>query len=74
MHDCDLLILLGTDFPYSNFLPRNVKTVQIDIQRTAGPTNAVGALCRLGDVGETLKCLTPAVREERSRDGSSTGC
>src|SRR5690606_1504763 len=32
MHEADLVILLGTDFPYSEFLPREkgVKVVQID--------------------------------------------
>lgn len=29
--ECDLLLLLGTDFPYSDFLPEKVKTIQIDI-------------------------------------------
>lgn len=26
-HECDLLILLGTDFPYNAFLPDDVKIV-----------------------------------------------
>ncbi|MFF7359627.1 pyruvate dehydrogenase [Streptomyces sp. NPDC008125] len=67
MHDCDLLILLGTDFPYSNFLPRNVKTVQIDIQPERLGRRTQLELAVWGDVGETLKCLTPAVREKKSR-------
>lgn len=67
MHDCDLLILLGTDFPYSNFLPRNVKTVQIDIQPERLGRRTQLELGVWGDVGETLKCLTPAVQEKKSR-------
>ncbi len=31
-HECDLLILLGTDFPYSAFLPDDVKIVQVDVR------------------------------------------
>ncbi|MFE2048203.1 pyruvate dehydrogenase [Streptomyces sp. NPDC059459] len=67
MHDCDLLILLGTDFPYSNFLPRNVKTVQIDMQPERLGRRTQLELGVWGDVGETLKCLTPAVQEKKSR-------
>ncbi|MEX0812023.1 MAG: thiamine pyrophosphate-dependent enzyme [Chitinophagales bacterium] len=29
---CDLLIMLGTDFPYTSFLPDNTKTIQVDIR------------------------------------------
>lgn len=30
--ECDLLIMLGTDFPYAKYLPSNTKTIQIDIR------------------------------------------
>ena len=30
--DCDLLIMLGTDFPYTKFLPKKTKTIQVDIR------------------------------------------
>src|SRR5699024_87566 len=30
IHDAELLILLGTDFPYSQFLPEDVPTAQVD--------------------------------------------
>ena len=30
--DCDLLLMLGTDFPYTNFLPEETKTIQVDIR------------------------------------------
>ena len=32
VHDADLLLMLGTDFPYSNFLPDKTKTIQVDIR------------------------------------------
>ncbi len=31
-HECDLLILIGTDFPYNAFLPDDVKIAQIDVR------------------------------------------
>ncbi len=30
--ECDLLIMLGTDFPYVNYLPKSTKTIQVDIR------------------------------------------
>lgn len=30
--DADLLIMLGTDFPYTKFLPEKTKTIQVDIR------------------------------------------
>ncbi|MFH8610072.1 pyruvate dehydrogenase [Streptomyces sp. NPDC018029] len=67
MHECDLLILLGTDFPYTNFLPRHVRTVQIDIQPERLGRRTQLDFAVWGDVRETLRCLTPAVREKPSR-------
>ncbi|MEU2741305.1 pyruvate dehydrogenase [Streptomyces sp. NPDC007095] len=67
MHECDLLLLLGTDFPYTEFLPRDVRTVQIDIQPERLGRRTQLDLAVWGDVRETLKCLTPEVREKPSR-------
>jgi pyruvate dehydrogenase (quinone) len=67
MHECDLLILLGTDFPYTDFLPRDVKTVQVDIQPEHLGRRTQLDLAVWGDVRETLRALTPAVREKSSR-------
>lgn len=32
MHACDVLLMLGTDFPYKQFLPQGVRTAQVDIR------------------------------------------
>jgi thiamine pyrophosphate-dependent acetolactate synthase large subunit-like protein len=32
MHECDLLVLSGTDFPYDKFLPTKPKIAQVDIR------------------------------------------
>ncbi|GHA29865.1 MULTISPECIES: pyruvate dehydrogenase [Streptomyces] len=67
MHECDLLILLGTDFPYTDFLPRHVRTVQVDVQPERLGRRTQLDFAVWGDVRETLRCLTPAVREKQSR-------
>ncbi len=30
MHACDVLVMIGSDYPYSEFLPRKAKVIQID--------------------------------------------
>ncbi|MGV9357367.1 pyruvate dehydrogenase [Streptomyces misionensis] len=67
MHECDLLLLLGTDFPYTDFLPRHVRTVQVDIQPERLGRRTQLDFAVWGDVRETLRCLTPAVRAKPSR-------
>jgi pyruvate dehydrogenase (quinone) len=66
-HACDLLILLGTDFPYNAFLPGDVKTVQVDIRPEHLGRRSKLALAVWGDVRETLRCLTPKVRVKTDR-------
>src|SRR5262249_43135030 len=32
MHECDVLLLLGTDFPYESFMPTDRKIAQVDLR------------------------------------------
>src|SRR5207244_3787060 len=32
MHECDVLLLLGTDFPYETFLPTTPRVAQVDVR------------------------------------------
>lgn len=66
-HECDLLILLGTDFPYNAFLPDDVKIVQVDIRPERLGRRAKLELAVWGDVRETLRCLTPRVKAKPDR-------
>ncbi|MBC9712977.1 pyruvate dehydrogenase [Streptomyces sp. TRM66268-LWL] len=66
-HECDLLILLGTDFPYNAFLPDDVKIVQVDIRPEHLGRRSRLDLAVWGDVRETLRCLTPKVRPKGDR-------
>ncbi|MFL5859979.1 MAG: thiamine pyrophosphate-binding protein, partial [Solirubrobacteraceae bacterium] len=67
MHDADLLILLGTDFPYTAFLPEDVRTVQVDIRAENLGRRTRLDLAIWGDVRETLCALIPQVRERTDR-------
>ncbi|UNO39375.1 pyruvate dehydrogenase [Streptomyces sp. MST-110588] len=66
-HECDLLILLGTDFPYNAFLPDDVKIAQVDVRPEHLGRRSKLDLAVWGDVRETLRCLTPRVRAKSSR-------
>ncbi|WP_425828137.1 pyruvate dehydrogenase [Streptomyces fractus] len=67
-HECDLLILLGTDFPYNAFLPqKDVKIVQVDVRPEHLGRRSKLDLAVWGDVRETLRCLTPRVKPKENR-------
>ena len=67
MHDADLLILLGTDFPYNQFLPADVRTAQVDIEPTRLGRRTRLDVAVVGDVGETVRGLLPLVKPAKSR-------
>ncbi|WP_253181948.1 pyruvate dehydrogenase [Cellulosimicrobium cellulans] len=67
MHDCDLLLLLGTDFPYDQFLPAEVRTAQVDVEPAHLGRRTRLDLAVVGDVGETVRALLPLVTKARSR-------
>ena len=63
MHESDLIVMWGTDFPYFNFLPTKPAIVQIDRRG-----EVLGRRCRLdlgicGDVGATVDALLGMVEE-----------
>ncbi|MEU7283194.1 pyruvate dehydrogenase [Streptomyces sp. NPDC045431] len=67
-HECDLLLLLGTDFPYNAFLPDgDVKIAQVDVRPEHLGRRSKLDLAVWGDVRETLRCLVPRVRPKSSR-------
>ena len=68
MMACDVLLMLGTDFPYRQFYPEKAKVAQIDlIPENLGRRTAID-IGLVGDVAATLATLIP--RLGRGRDGS----
>ena len=61
MHECELLLLLGTDFPYTPFMPVENKIVQIDIKPEILGRRAKLELGLCGDVKDTLQTLMPMI-------------
>ncbi|MCX5172249.1 pyruvate dehydrogenase [Streptomyces antibioticus] len=66
-HECELLILLGTDFPYNAFLPDDVRIAQVDVRPEHLGRRSKLDLAVWGDVRETLRCLVPRVRPKDDR-------
>ncbi|WP_239168455.1 pyruvate dehydrogenase [Paractinoplanes deccanensis] len=63
MHEADLLLLLGTDFPYRQFLPQK-NTIQIDIDPSHLGRRTALELGVAGDVGATIRELLPKLRQK----------
>jgi pyruvate dehydrogenase (quinone) len=63
MHESDLVILLGTDFPYTQFYPQDKKIVQIDIKPENLGRRTKLAMGLYGDVLATLQALLPMLEE-----------
>jgi pyruvate dehydrogenase (quinone) len=61
MHECELLVLLGTDFPYTSFMPVENKIVQIDIKPETLGRRAKLELGLCGDVKDALQALMPMI-------------
>ena len=65
--ECDLLLLLGTDFPYREFLATDATIVQIDDEPGHLGRRAKVALGLVGDIGDTLRCLLPRLPQRADR-------
>ena len=66
MLDCDVLLMLGTDFPYRQFYPQGAGTriAQLDIRpENIGRRTAVD-LAVVGDVRATIQALLPLLQQK----------
>ncbi len=61
MRDCDTLLMIGSTFPYGEFLPREgqAKAVQIDIDATMLSLRYPMDVALQGDAALTLRALLP---------------
>src|SRR5262252_5859319 len=66
MLDCDVLLMLGTDFPYRQFYPEGagVRIAQVDIRAENIGRRAAVDLAVIGDVRATLRALLPILEEQ----------
>jgi pyruvate dehydrogenase (quinone) len=67
MKECELLVMLGTDFPYRQFLPEHARVVQIDIRAESLGNRCALELGVVGDVKITLRSLLPLLKDHADR-------
>lgn len=69
LQECDLLILVGTDFPYDQFLRQDVITVQIDHHGEVIGRRTQVDYPIVGDVAPTVARLTELVAQKSDKFG-----
>ena len=69
MSGCDTLLMIGSGFPYSEFLPKEgaVRGVQIDIEAGMLSLRYPMEVNLVGDAAETLRALLPRLEEKLDR-------
>lgn len=65
MHEADVVLLLGTDFPYANFMPSNKKIIQIDERADRLGRRAKVDMGLCGKIEDTLSVLLPLIEEKQ---------
>jgi pyruvate dehydrogenase (quinone) len=66
--EADVLLMLGTDFPYQQFYPDDAKVIQVDIRgRNLGRRVSVD-IGLVGAVSDTLVALAPLLVQKRDRE------
>ncbi|ELR73116.1 Pyruvate oxidase [Fulvivirga imtechensis AK7] len=70
MTDCDTLLMIGTSFPYSEFLPKEGKAraIQIDIDANQLGIRYPTEVNLHGDSKETLRELIPLLKRKENRE------
>jgi pyruvate dehydrogenase (quinone) len=66
--DCDVLLLLGTNFAWSQFYPDKARIIQVDADPTHVGRRHPVAIGAVGDIKTTLEALLPRLRQHE--DGS----
>ena len=67
MMNCDTLLMLGTDFPYQQFYPKNARILQIDIREEQLGRRSHLDLGLVGGIAETLPALIPRIDQKSDR-------
>ena len=72
MMNCDLLLMLGTDFPYQQFFPKDATIVQIDIRGEQLGRRTKVDYGFVGDIKTTLGALLPKLEQNTSDEHMKT--
>ncbi|HMC84330.1 MAG TPA: thiamine pyrophosphate-dependent enzyme [Chitinophagaceae bacterium] len=64
MHESDVILLLGTDFPYEHFMPVSNKIIQIDEKPERLGRRAKLEMGLTGKITDTIEALLPLIKEK----------
>jgi len=65
MMDCEVLLMLGTDFPYQQFFPKDATIVQIDLRGEQLGRRSNVDFGFVGDIKTTLRSLLPKLKQNQ---------
>lgn len=68
MHKSDLIFLIGTDFPYKDFIPTDKKIIQLDTEGSKLGRRAKIDLGLVGNAKETIHELLQLINQKEDRD------
>lgn len=68
LDDCDTLLMLGTDFPYSVFLPKKKDIIQVDIKPERLGKRCPVTVGIVGHIKPTLQVLQPALKKSKETE------
>ncbi|GAA1566767.1 MULTISPECIES: thiamine pyrophosphate-requiring protein [Kribbella] len=73
MMDCDTLLMVGSNFPYTQFLPEfgKARAIQIDLDPTMIGMRYPFEVNLVGDAAGTLRALIPLVQRKQDRSWRS---
>lgn len=67
MDGCDALLMVGTNYPYTAFLPEKARVVQIEVDPTRAGARIATDLPLVGDAADTLRALLPLLERKTDR-------
>jgi len=67
MMNCDVLLMIGTDFPYRQFFPEKATVVQIDLRGEQIGRRSKVDFGFVGDTKNTLRALLPKLEQNQDK-------
>ena len=67
MDGCDALLMVGTSFPFTAFLPEKARVIQIEADPTRAGARIATDVPLVGDAVETLRALIPLLERKPDR-------
>src|SRR5208282_2535254 len=65
MLNCEVLLMIGTDFPYQQFFPKDATIVQIDLRGEQIGRRSKVDFGFVGDTKSTLRALLPKLKQNQ---------